>query len=124
MSSRSKKGLVVLINCRATAPAGDAQILSEVQQVLERRGALTRAPVTLAVSDAVALGIASLFRSPTSAGQVLANFARTGSVDSDALIEAAQSEQGYASAEGSAALYCLVVWARSKVFQGAKPLRR
>ena len=41
----------MLINCRATAPAGDAQILSEVQQILERRGALTRAPVTLAVSD-------------------------------------------------------------------------
>ena len=114
----------MLINCRATAPAGDAQILSEVQQVLERRGALTRAPVTLAVSDAVALGIASLFRSPTAPGQVLANFARTGSVDSDALIEAAASEQGYATAEGGAALYCLVVWARSKAFQGAKQLRR
>ena len=107
----------MLINCRATVPAGDAQILSEVQQVLERRGALARAPVTMAVSDSVALGIASLFRSPTASGQVLGNFARTGSVDSDALIEAAESERGYASAEGSAALYSLVVWARSKVFQ-------
>jgi hypothetical protein len=110
----------VLISCRATVPAGDAQILSEVQQVLERRGALSRAPVTMAVSDAVALGIASLFRSPTATGQVLGKFVRTGSVDSDELIEAAQSEQGYASAEGHAALYCLVVWARSKVFQAAK----
>ena len=110
----------MLISCRATLPAGDAQILGEVQQVLERRGAMSRAPVTLAVSDAVALGIASLFRSPTASGQVLSRFARTGSVDSDALIEAAQSEQGYASAEGHAALYCLVVWARSKVFQAAK----
>ena len=110
----------MLISCRATVPAGDAQILSEVQHTLERRGALSRAPVTLAVSDSVALGIASLFRSPTAAGQVLANFARTGKVDSDALIEAAQAEQAYASAEGHAALYCLVVWARSKVFQGAK----
>lgn len=98
--------------------------MSEVQQVLERRSALSRAPITLAVSDAVALGIASLLRSPTAAGQVLANFARTGSVDSDALIEAAGSEQGYASAEGGAALYCLVVWARSKVFQGPSSLRR
>jgi hypothetical protein len=114
----------VLINCRATAPAGDAQILSEVQQVLERRGALSRAPITMAVSDAVALGIASFFRSPTAAGQVLEKFARTGSVDSDALIEAAQSEQAYATAEGGAALYCLVVWARSKVFQGPSSLRR
>jgi hypothetical protein len=110
----------VLISCRAALPAGDAQILGEVQQVLERRGSMSRAPVTLAVSDSVALGIASLFRSPTASGQVLAKFARTGSVDSDALIEAAQSEQGYASAEGNAALYCLVVWARSKVFQAAK----
>ena len=110
----------MLISCRATVPAGDAQILSEVQHTLERRGALSRAPVTLAVSDSVALGIASLFRSPTGAGQVLGNFARTGKVDSDALIEAAESERGYASAEGNAALYCLVVWARSKVFQTAK----
>ena len=110
----------MLISCRATLPAGDAQILGEVQQVLERRGAMSRAPVTMAVSDAVALGIASLFRSPTASGRVLANFARTGAVDSDALIEAARSEQGYASAEGHAALYCLVVWARSKAFQAAK----
>ncbi len=114
----------MLISCRATVPAGDSQVLSEVQHVLERRSALSRAPVTLAVSDSVALGIASLLRSPTAAGQVLANFARTGSVDSDALIEAAQSELAYASAEGGAALYCLVVWARSKVFQDAKRLRR
>ena len=42
-------------------------------------------------------------------------------MDSDALIEAAESERAYASAEGQAALYCLLVWARSKVFQGAKP---
>ncbi|MFP5372017.1 MAG: hypothetical protein ACLGI3_14905 [Actinomycetes bacterium] len=110
----------MLISCRTSAPAADSQILSEVQQVLERRGALTRAPATLAVSDAVALGIASVLRSPTAAGQVLANFARTGSADSDALIEAAESERGYASAEGSAALYCLIVWARSKVFQGLR----
>jgi hypothetical protein len=110
----------VLISCRATVPAGDAQILSEVQQVLERRGALPHAPVTMAVSDAVALGIASLFRSPTASGQVLGSFARTGKVDSDELIAAAESEQGYASAEGHAALYCLKVWARSKVFQLAK----
>ena len=109
-----------MISCRATSPAGDSQILSEVQQVLERRSSLSRAPITLAVSDAVALGIASLFRSPTAGGQVLANFARTGAVDSDALIEAAESEQAYASAEGGAALYCLVVWARSKVFQRAR----
>ena len=106
----------MLISCRATAPAGDSQILSEVQQVLERRGAMSRAPVTLAVSDPVALGIAALFRSHTAAGQVLAKFAHSGSADSDALIEAAESEQGYASAEGSAALYCLVVWARSKAY--------
>lgn len=110
----------MLISCRASVPAGDAQILGEVQQVLERRGALSRAPVTMAVSDGVALGIASLFRSPTAAGQVLGNFARTGKVDSDALIEAAESERAYATAEGQAALYCLVIWARSKVFQAVK----
>ena len=114
----------MLISCRTTAPAGDAQILTEVQQVLGRRGALTRAPAALAVSDAVALGIASLFRGPTGAGQVLADFARTGSAETDALIEAADSERAYASAEGSAALYCLVVWARSKVLQSENQLRR
>jgi hypothetical protein len=91
------------------------QIAVEVSDVLERRAALKHPAVTLAVSDAVALGIAGLFRSPTPSGQVLDRFYRTGEVDSAELIEAARTEQGYASPEGHAALYCLIGWVRGRL---------
>lgn len=77
-------------------------------------------PVSIAVSDPVALGIAALFRSPTATGQVMDDVFRTGSVASDELIRAAQFEQGYASPEGHAALYCLIGWARSRAHRGAQ----
>ncbi|WP_209305435.1 hypothetical protein [Blastococcus sp. CT_GayMR20] len=83
--------------------------------VLDRRAALKHPPVTLAVSDAVALGIAGIFRSPTPSGEVLGRFYRTGSVDSAQLIEAARTEQGYASPEGHAALYCLIGWVNAQL---------
>jgi hypothetical protein len=82
----------------------------EVAGVLDRRAALKHPPATLAVSDAVALGIAGILRSPTPSGQVLERFYRSGSADSAELIEAARTEQGYASPEGHAALYCLIGW--------------
>jgi hypothetical protein len=114
-----RRALLVLINCKATVPAPDGQILAETQQVLDRRGALKRAPVSLTVSDAVALGIAGLFSSPTEAGQVLERLYRNGVVDGAELIEAAKFEQGYASPEGHAALYCLIGWARAKEHDGS-----
>jgi len=46
---------------------------------------------------------------------VLDRFHRTGSADADELMEAARFEQGYASPEGHAALYCLIGWVRSRV---------
>jgi hypothetical protein len=95
--------------------ADDVQLVSEVSQVLDRRGALKHPPVTLAVSDAVALAIAGLFRSATDSGQVLGKFFRNGSGDSTELIEAAQAEQGYATPEGHAALHCLIGWVRAQV---------
>jgi hypothetical protein len=104
----------MLINCRATSPAADAQVVAEVQHVLKRRGSMEQPPVTLAVSDAAALGIAALFSSRTSSGQVLERFHRTGTTDSAELVEAARTEQGYASPEGHAALYCLVGWVRAQ----------
>jgi hypothetical protein len=104
----------VLITCRATAPAADLQVASEVSEILDRRGALKHPSVTLAVSDAVALGIAGIFRSPTPSGLVFARFYRNGAIDSDELIEAARVEQGFASPEGHAALYCLIGWVRSR----------
>jgi hypothetical protein len=116
--SESRGERSVLISSRSTAPAGEAQILTEIQQVLDRRAALPHAPVTLAVSDAVALGIAGMFSSRTEHGQVLERLYRTGTVDSQELIEAAEFEQGYASAEGHAALYCLIGWARARVHSG------
>jgi hypothetical protein len=91
------------------------QVAVEISDVLDRRGALKHPAVTLAVSDAVALGIAGLMRSPTPAGRVLDRFYRTGEIDSAELIEAAETEQGYASPEGHAALYCLIGWVRSRL---------
>ena len=117
--SESRGECPVLISSRSTVPAGEAQILSEIQQVLDRRAALPHPPVTLAVSDAVALGIAGMFSSRTEHGQVLERLHRTGTVDSQELIEAAQFEQGYASAEGHAALHCLAGWVRKQVYNGS-----
>jgi hypothetical protein len=94
------------------------QVAVEISEILDRRGALKNPAVTLAVSDAVALGIAGLLRSPTPAGKVLDRFYRTGEIDSEELIEAARTEQGYASPEGHAALYCLIGWVRGRVHRG------
>ena len=107
----------VIISCRSTSPAPDGQIAAEISQVLEKRAALKHPPVSMAVSDAVALGIAGVFSSPTPSGQVLARLYRHGSVDSDELLEAARVEQGYASPEGHAALYCLIGWMHAQVYR-------
>ena len=105
----------MLLSCRATSPAPESQILAEIQQVLDRRGAMKHAPVTVAISDAVALGIAGFFSSPTVSGQVMDRFYRRGSTDSHELLDAVRFEQGYASAEGHAALHCLAGWVRAQV---------
>ena len=105
------------VSARVGAPASDEQVIAEVAQVLDRRGALKHPPMSLAVSDPVALGIAGLFRSPTPAGQVLERFFRHGVADSQELMDAAKVEQGYASAEGHAALHCLIGWVRAQVHQ-------
>ena len=89
--------------------------MTEVQTVLGRRAEMKHPPATLTVSNSVALGIAAVFASPSQTGQVLERFVRTGSARSDDLIAAATFEQGYASAEGYAALYCLVLWAKAQV---------
>jgi hypothetical protein len=104
----------VIISCRAAA-APDAQIFAEVWNILERRGAMTNPPVGLTVSDAVAVGIAGMLSSATPSGLVLDRFHRHGAIDSDELVEAARVEQEYASPEGHAALYCLILWVNSRV---------
>ena len=105
----------MIISCRATTPAPDSQIAAAVTDILERRAATMYPPTSLAISDAVALGIAGQFSSSTPSGRVLERLYRTASGDSDELIEAARNEQGFASPEGHAALYCLVGWVRSRV---------
>ncbi len=110
----------MIVRCKKTSAAPDLHVVAEVAGVLDRRAALKRPPVTLAVSDAVALGIAGLLRSATPSGQVLERFFRQGMADSQELIEAARTEQGHASAEGHAALYCLIGWARARVHAGGK----
>lgn len=104
----------MILTCRAATPAPELRVTREVSALLERRAALPRPPVSLAVSDAVALGIAGIFAGPTPTGQVLDGFYRTGTADSEELIAAAGFEQGYAAPEGHAALYCLIGWARSR----------
>ena len=105
----------MIVRCKATAAAPELHVVTEVAGVLDRRAALKHPPVTLAISDAVALGIAAIFRSPTPSGMVLDRFYRSGSGDSAQLIEAARTEQGYASPEGHAALYCLIGWVHGQV---------
>jgi hypothetical protein len=105
----------MIINCRSRVPAPEDQIAAEVSQVLERRAALKHPPVSMTVSDPIALAIAGLFSSPTPSGQVLNRFYRSGTADGGELLEAARTEQGYASPEGHAALYCLIGWVRARV---------
>ena len=95
-------------------PASDPLAHREVAQLLDRRAAMAPPPYSLTVSDPVALGIARLFRSTSLTGEVLGRFAAGGTVDSDELVEAARFEQGYASAEGYAALRCLVLWVHDR----------
>ena len=107
----------MIVSCRSRATASDAQIIAEMSDVLNRRGALMHPPSSLSVSDPVARGIAGLLSSPTPSGQVLEHFHRTGSMDSAELLEAARTEQGYASPEGYAALHCLIVWVNARVYR-------
>ena len=113
-SSRSSGG-EVQISCRAATGAPQAEVLTEVQTVLGRRAEMNHPPVSLTVPDSVVLGIAAIFAGPSQTGQVLERFLRTGSADSRELIAAAEFEQGYASPEGYAALYCLILWVKAQV---------
>lgn len=105
----------MIVSCRTTVPASDLVVTAEVSRILEKRSALKHPPASLAVSDAVALGIAGILRSRTESGQVLGRFFRLGTIDSAELLEAARIEQGFASPEGHAALYCLIGWVHSQV---------
>ena len=101
------------IACPARVPATESQMLAGIQQVLEKRASMAKAPVSVAVSDSVALGIAGMFVNPTESGQVLARFHRGDAVGTFELLEAVTFEQGYASPEGHAALYCLAGWVKA-----------
>jgi hypothetical protein len=105
----------MIVTSRAHSPAADLVVAAEVSHVLEQRAARKHPPVSMAVSDAVALGIAGIFRSETTSGRVLGRFYRSGAIDSAELLEAARTEQGFASPEGHAALYCLIGWVHSRV---------
>ena len=109
------------IACPARVPATESQMLAGIQQVLDKRASMANAPVSIAVSDSVALGIAGMFVSRTDSGQVLERFHRGEAVGTFELLEAVTFEQGYASPEGHAALYCLAGWVQAHLHkQGAK----
>lgn len=103
-----------------TTPANELHVAREVSSVIDRRAAATDSPITLTVSDAVALGIAGLFAGPTHSGQVMDRLYRDGAADAEQLIDAARFEQGYATPEGHAALHCLIGWARSRTQRAAQ----
>jgi hypothetical protein len=105
----------MIISCRTALAARDFAVMSEVREVLAHRAAMSSPPAAVAVSDAAALGIAAIFTSRTPSGQVLERFHRTGAAESEELIEAARTEQGYASAEGHAVLYCLIGWVQARL---------
>lgn len=105
----------MLISCRTARAVPQAQVMTEVQTVLGRRAEMKHPPVSLTVSDSVALGIATIYSSASQTGQVFERFVRSRSVDSRSLIEAAEFEQGYTSPEGYAALYSLILWVKGQV---------
>ncbi len=109
----------MIVRSRAAAPASPLTVMSEISEVLDHRSAAGRPSVTTAVSDRVALGIADMFRSTTPSGQVMERFARSGTADSAELLDAARMEQGFASAEGHAALHCLIGWVQKQLHYGA-----
>jgi hypothetical protein len=113
----------VIVSSRSSSPAADVQLNSEVAEILDRRGALKHPPVTLAVSDAVALAIAGLFRSDSISGRVLDRFYRSGAAESDELLHAIEIEQTFASPEGHAALYCLALWVRAQIHRRSHEAR-
>ncbi|TFV48149.1 hypothetical protein [Blastococcus sp. TF02A-35] len=103
------------ISCRATLPATELEIVTAVQQLLDRRGSMAHAPVSLAIPDNVAIGVAGMFVSATDSGQLMERFFRGAEVDSGEMLDAIRFEQGYASAEGHAALHCLSGWVHARV---------
>ena len=114
----------MIITCQAARPAPELQVAASVSEVLERRASMLHPPVTLAVPDDVALGIADIFSSPTPSGLVFDRFRRTGAIDSAELIHAAKVEQGYAGPEGHAALYCLIGWVKARIHLADQRARR
>jgi hypothetical protein len=112
---RNRGNDTVRISCRATPPALDIEIATAVQQLLDRRGSMAHAPVSLTVPDNVAVGIAGLFSSRTDSGQLMQRFSRGGDVESAEFLEAIRFEQGYASPQGHAALHCLSGWVAARV---------
>ena len=105
----------MIVTCKAARPAPELQVAASVSEVLQQRASMLHPPVTLAVPDDVALGIADIFSSPTPSGLVFDRFRRTGAIDSAELIHAAKIEQGYAGPEGHAALYCLIGWVKARI---------
>ena len=108
----------MIVTARDVRPADDSRIASEVSSVLERRAAIAEPPASLVISDAVALGVAGTFAGPTESGRVMRHFHRRGCIDGHALVAAARFEQGYATPEGHAALFCLIAWVRSRTLSG------
>lgn len=105
----------MIVSCKAARSAHELQVAASVSEVLQQRAAMLHPPVTLAIPDDVALGIADIFSSSTPSGLVFGRFRRTGAIDSAELIRAAEIEQGFAGPEGHAALYCLIGWVKARI---------
>ena len=91
----------MIVSRRATTRAREGRIATAARDILERRAATMYPSTSLAVSDAVAFGIAGPFSSSTPSGRVFERLYRTGSADSDELLEAARAEQVFAPPQGT-----------------------
>ena len=91
----------MLIRSTARTPATDNPVAREVPALLAWPAAKTHPPITLADSEAAAVGTAGPFRSPAATDQVMDSFTRNGTIDSDELIQAAQLSRAMPPPRGS-----------------------
>lgn len=108
----------MLVRSRTPTPATESQRATDVSATLERRAAMSNPPGSIAVPPAAAVAIAGLFHRPTPSARRWTAFTSPARPTARSSSRAARVEQGYASPEGYAALYCLIVWVNSRLHAG------
>ncbi len=107
----------MIVSSGARLPAKPDAMRRDVADVLRRRAEQPAPPATLIIRDSSALTIACFFISASRHGRVFEQLARTGSVDADALVAAAEFERSFAPLSDYGMLRCLITWAQGKSAQ-------